>query len=275
MKRKKDGDITQIEDDCLAVLAFIAYRLHKNIPKKRLCDVLGQTTRLDEDTKTQIKRAGWWEFKFSNMHFAFKRSEGMEIQGLVLEQTNTKGAQSAPGVQARLQDYAIKYFFNDFDKCVKLARAALDKDLPIDVEKAIFGDTKGNPSHSYMSSEEIDAVENRSPEGLKKLRKHWYLERDSSLPKEAKRIFLKKHGELFCEICGIRPVVTYGHPLVDAHHKLPLSKYAKNGKINTGPSDFSILCPNCHRAVHKQEDCDIDAVRDALPSGGIIFRKKT
>ena len=82
------------------------------------------------------------------------------------------------------------------------------------------------------------------------------------------------HGELFCESCGLRPVPTYGHPLVDAHHRLPLSQYAAAGKMSTAPSDFAILCPSCHRAVHKHMDCDIKAVKAALPKGGVVFKAR-
>jgi 5-methylcytosine-specific restriction endonuclease McrA len=268
--RRRERKVSQIEDECLACLAFFAYRT-KRATKKELCRVLALTTRLTEDTEDS-KRAGWWEFKFSNTHFAFKPLEGKMINGILFEPSNAKGAESSPGGQANIREFALNYFLNDFDRCVAMARAALDKPLPADIEEAVFGSTSGNPAKSYLTQAEAEAIEKRSQEGARRLRQHWYIERDSSLPKEAKRIFEKKHGELFCEICGIRPVATYGHPLVDAHHKLPLSKYAENGKINTQPSDFSILCPNCHRAVHKQEDCDINEVINKLAAKGIIFR---
>lgn len=269
--RRKERKVSQIEDECLACLAFFAYRT-KRTTKKELCRVLALTTRLTEDTEDS-KRSVWWNYKFSNMHFAFKSLEGKILKGVLFGRSDNKGAESNPGVQAGIRDYSLDYFLNDFDRCVTMARTALDKPLPDDIEEAVFGSTTGNPAKSYLTQDEADSIEKHSPEGVRKLRQHWYLERDSSLPRKAKEAFIILHGELFCEACGIRPVATYGHPLVDAHHKLPLSKYAENGKMNTGPSDFSILCPNCHRAVHKQEDCDINEVIKKLNNSGVVFRK--
>jgi len=271
MKRKKVRDASLIQDECLACLAFFAYRTERTT-RSELVKILAQTTRLDEPTKKE-SREGWWKFKFDNMHFAFKQLEGESIRGSTMTKTDKGGAESGKGVQENIKKYALNYFLNDFTLCVDLARRALDAPLPVNLDVAIFGDSDGLSSHSYLSPGDIQVMEEASPEGVLKLRQHWYLERDSSLPRKAKEAFIIKYGELFCEVCGIRPVATYGHPLVDAHHKLPLSKYSENGKINTAPSDFSILCPNCHRAVHKQEDCDINEVVKKLNNSGIVFRK--
>ena len=272
MKRKKAGDPSLIEDECLACLAFFAYRTERTA-RNELVKILAQTTRLNEPTERE-SREGWWKFKFDNMHFAFKQLEGENVRGTVMTKTDKGGAESGKGVQENIKKYALNYFLNDFTLCVDLARRALDAPLPVNLDIAIFGDSDGLSSHSYLSPGDIQVMEEASPEGVRKLRQHWYLERDSSLPRKAKEAFIILHGELFCEVCGIRPVATYGHPLVDAHHKLPLSKYVESGKINTSPSDFSILCPNCHRAVHKQEDCDINQVEKNLKQNGILFKKK-
>jgi len=45
--------------------------------------------------------------------------------------------------------------------------------------------------------------------------------------------------------------------------------------MSTTPSDFAILCPSCHRAVHKHEDCDVDAVKKGLSGKGMLFRPLT
>ena len=86
-KRRKERDTSQIEDECLACLAFIAYRTRRTT-KRELCKVLAVTTRLTDDTEDE-KRSGWWEYKFSNMHFAFKPLEGRVINGVLLEPSAT------------------------------------------------------------------------------------------------------------------------------------------------------------------------------------------
>ena len=272
MKRKKARNPSLIQDECLACLAFFAYRTER-ITRKELVKVLAQTTRLDEPTKKD-KREKWWKFKFDNIHFAFKSLEGENIRGRVLKNTQKGGAESGAGVQENIKKFALNYFLTDFPLCVDLARRALDAPLPRDVELAIFEDTDGLSAHSYMSPGDIQVMEEASPEGVKKLRQHWYLERDSKLPRKAKEAFIALNGELYCEVCGLRPVPTYGYPLVDAHHKLPLSKYASLGKISTTPADFAILCPSCHRAVHRLQDCDLQELVKKLGVNGIIFRDK-
>ncbi len=270
-RRRKERSITLIEDECLACLAFFAYRTER-ATRPELVRALALSTRLDEPTKGS--REGWWKFKFDNIHFAFKSLEGKTVRGHILSKTSKGGAESAAGVQENIKNFALNYFQNDFGLCVELARRALDTPLPDALEKAVFEGTDGSPSRGYLSPGDVQALEEASPEGVRKLRQHWYLERDSSLPRKAKEAFEARHGELFCEACGLRPVPTYGHPLVDAHHRLPLSQYAAAGKMTTAPSDFAILCPSCHRAVHKHEDCDVDAVKAALPKGGVVFKAR-
>jgi hypothetical protein len=251
------------------MLGFFAYRTGR-VDRKQLVAAFALATRLDEPTKGS--REGWWKFKFDNIHFAFKSLEGKAVRGHVLSKTSKGGAESAAGVQENIKNFALNYFQNDFGLCVELARRALDAPLPDALEKAVFEGTEGSPSRGYLSPGDVQALEEASSEGVRKLRQHWYLERDSSLPRKAKEAFEALHGELFCEACGLRPVPTYGHPLVDAHHRLPLSRYAAAGKMTTAPSDFAILCPSCHRAVHKHEDCDVDAVKKSLSKHRLVFR---
>ncbi len=271
MKQKRtERAINLIEDECLACLGFFAYRTER-AKREDLVESFAMTTRRDEPTAAE-KRKGWWGFRFDNVHYAFKSMEGTKVRGHMLVKTDKKGAKSSDAVQEGIERYALSYFLHNFPLCVELARRALDMPLPVELERAIFEDAHGAPSRSYLSPGDIQAMEVASPEGVRKLRQHWYLERDSSLPRKAKEAFEARHGELFCEGCGLRPVPTYGHPLVDAHHRLPLSQYAASGKMTTAPSDFAILCPSCHRAVHKHEDCDLDAVKKSLSRQGIIFR---
>jgi len=270
MKRKqKVRDKSLIEDECLACLGFFAYRTGR-VERKDLVAAFALTTRLDEPTKGS--REGWWKFKFDNIHFAFKKMEGADVRGHLMSKTNKGGAESSEAVQRNIRENAMKYFLHDFSLCVEMARQALDAPLPPKLDLAVFEASEGVPASSYLSPGDVQALESASPEGIRKLRQHWYLERDSSLPRKAKEAFMALHGELFCESCGLRPVPTYGHPLVDAHHRLPLSRYAVAGKMNTVPSDFAILCPSCHRAVHKHEDCDVEAVKVGLARQGLVRR---
>ena len=42
---------------------------------------------------------------------------------------------------------------------------------------------------------------------------------------------------------------TYGVEIIVAHHVVPLADTKGMSRTST-PSDFAMLCPTCHRAVH-------------------------
>jgi 5-methylcytosine-specific restriction endonuclease McrA len=87
-------------------------------------------------------------------------------------------------------------------------------------------------------------------EGGKVLRTHLRTERDGKAALQAKALARKraKNGKLTCEACACVPEDDYrGLDLIEAHHRIPLSR----GIRATKPEDFAMLCPCCHRAVHK------------------------
>ena len=72
---------------------------------------------------------------------------------------------------------------------------------------------------------------------------------------------LFKFKQAKCECCGLEPSLHYGYfgpdeqaPL-DVHHAKPLHSLAEGEtKRYSIPDDFMILCPTCHRMIHKQKD---------------------
>ena len=94
-------------------------------------------------------------------------------------------------------------------------------------------------------------------EGGKVLRTHLRTERDGNAARLAKELARKrsKNGKLTCEACGCVPEDDYRDlDLIEAHHRVPLSR----GIRITKPEDFAILCPCCHRAVHRLINRGID-----------------
>jgi hypothetical protein len=103
--------------------------------------------------------------------------------------------------------------------------------------------------------EALEAARGKSgTEGARKLYTHYKRERDSSLGKAAKKAFRAKNGKLCCEACGFEPEPIFGFEIIEAHHRLPLSQ-SPEGRLTT-PEDFILLCPSCHRAIHKIADCN-------------------
>lgn len=87
-------------------------------------------------------------------------------------------------------------------------------------------------------------------EGGKALRTHLRTERNRRAVHMAKEQARKltRNGKLACDTCGCVPEDDFGGlDLIEAHHRVPLSR----GIRETKPEDFVMLCPCCHRAVHK------------------------
>lgn len=92
-------------------------------------------------------------------------------------------------------------------------------------------------------------------EGRPKLVQHVKKERGKGLARAKKAQFKRLHdGKLFCERCGIDPVVTYetthGEACIEVHHHAVQVKDMDDGH-NTKLEDLQCLCANCHRLVHR------------------------
>lgn len=88
-------------------------------------------------------------------------------------------------------------------------------------------------------------------EGDAKMRQHLTIERCSKAAIVAKNLARIKTGTITCETCQITPAITYGYELIDCHHIIPLSD-TKGMSRKPSERDFAMLCPTCHRAVHKE-----------------------
>lgn len=88
-------------------------------------------------------------------------------------------------------------------------------------------------------------------EDLAKLREHKRIERNRKLADQAKKI----HGYA-CQACGFDYSLKYGeigYRYIEAHHLTPLHEL-KGEKVTLNPkTDFSVLCSNCHRMIHRSE----------------------
>lgn len=108
-------------------------------------------------------------------------------------------------------------------------------------------------SHWQIKSEGPDQADPNPgfKEGDKRERLHIRRERNRMLVETAKRLFIDKHGRLFCEACGFDAHEAYGldqKALIEAHHKIAISEL-ESGSY-TRVEDLAMLCPNCHRVVH-------------------------
>ena len=108
-------------------------------------------------------------------------------------------------------------------------------------------DDPNAPSYDNLS---IDHSINPKLEGKPVLRKHYVRERDHTLRERKLDEVSKIYGSVFCYCCGTDGTL-YGDiklRIFEVHHHIPLSKY--DGAEITNLSEVSVLCANCHRAVH-------------------------
>ncbi|MDE5097826.1 MAG: DUF3578 domain-containing protein [Trichodesmium sp. St16_bin4-tuft] len=86
-------------------------------------------------------------------------------------------------------------------------------------------------------------------EDLTKYRIHKVAERNQSLSKRVKQL-----QGYTCKACGFNFEAQYGEigkNFIEAHHTVPISKLKKT-KIQLDPTqDFTVLCSNCHRMIHR------------------------
>lgn len=90
---------------------------------------------------------------------------------------------------------------------------------------------------------------------------HRRIERNSS-----HSLKVKKAQGTICKACDTDPTSIYGelgNSMVDAHHLAPLSSLNEGESVTFDiHKDFAVLCPNCHRAIHRMADVgDIEGLR--------------
>jgi len=98
----------------------------------------------------------------------------------------------------------------------------------------------------------------------KRYRQHRTIERQAS---HAKKV--KKAQGYRCRACEREMVEVYGTlatEMIDAHHLTPLSTLADGQTVTFDPLvDFAVLCPSCHRAIHRLPDpSDLAALRGLI-----------
>lgn len=106
----------------------------------------------------------------------------------------------------------------------------------------------------------LSSEESQYQEGDRKYVSHLIAERNRSVVKD-----LKDTQKWICDICSLDFSIQYGVDYIEAHHKIPISTFSAKQTVNI--SDFALLCPNCHKAVHiymKTEGLDYDEIKNLL-----------
>ena len=110
-------------------------------------------------------------------------------------------------------------------------------------------------------------------EGRVLVRLHSYRERDRKLVYDAKALFKKSHGRLYCECCGFEAGRFYGdrgEDRIHAHHRTPVEELLPDSV--TRAEDLAMVCPNCHDIIHaKRPWISVEDLKEQLVKSGHHF----
>lgn len=119
--------------------------------------------------------------------------------------------------------------------------------------RAAAADGDGLPPEEY----EAEAVEGRIL-----FRWHRARERNPAVVKRKKASVLRRTGRLACEVCDVDFSERYGdlgEGFIECHHTLPL---ATGSPRITRLADLAVVCPNCHRMLHRaKEPLSVESLR--------------
>ena len=262
---------------CLAYFATVASRCGRTKVQRALADCTRRT-----ETPDAKSCYNWWNSKLANIQYAFYfnglngatihqiptiRKKGKGRSGLSKDQEGMKLSKA----QISINTFALNYFQHDLDLCKKLALTYIDDGSRLipEVNEALFGFEAEDEELIDREDTALvleQALSGRAGiEGARKLALHYRRERDAVLSRDAKAAFARGNGgKLFCQACGVEPLKVYGVEVIEAHHRIPLSK-SEEGRV-TEIADLIMLCPNCHRAVHRIPDCEFDVLKARVKS---------
>lgn len=104
----------------------------------------------------------------------------------------------------------------------------------------------------YQSDRPLVDLEASVLEGEPRMHLHFRRERSGALVDQKRARARNSAGQLECEVCGFVTQLTYPELEVDiceVHHCKPLGELEEATESRL--QDLAILCPNCHRAIHR------------------------
>lgn len=102
------------------------------------------------------------------------------------------------------------------------------------------------------TEDDQEEIEYKDFENLNKFRFHKRIERNYKLTKKVKKI----QGHI-CKACGLDFESIYGEigeNYIEAHHLIPIATLTGDRIKLDARTDFTVLCANCHRMIHRLDD---------------------
>ena len=134
----------------------------------------------------------------------------------------------------------------------------------LDLYARLAGEGGWDAEDSIMQDAKDDGIAGDGLVQAKRYRQHRAIERQASHSKK-----VKAAQGCRCRACELEMSEVYGDlatGMIDAHHLTPLAGLADGQVVTFDPIiDFAVLCPNCHRAIHRLDDpSDLGALRGLI-----------
>ena len=176
-------------------------------------------------------------------HFAPSRFVGYKDNTLLKHQNNQEkdGKKTTPAIthilDSRIYDSRLDKAYLNYCEWLGVTPSKNKRSFWV-LDNELIGELTSEPFH----------------EGGRRMITHLVRERNNKVVKETKRIFKLSHGgRLYCEVCGFDFSAKYGKigdDFIEAHHKVELSSI--EGEHEVKPSDFIMVCSNCHSMLHRE-----------------------
>jgi hypothetical protein len=131
-----------------------------------------------------------------------------------------------------------------------------------------YRSTQVRPTAPLESVAVIPDVDPSIMEGNPELVAHIRRERSPALVKAKLQKVRAESGRLECACCGFDAKVAFpglGFPIVEVHHRTSLATY--EASMPTSLDDLAVLCPTCHRALHRAGDVTVEAFTETYFPG--------
>jgi len=198
--------------------------------------------------KVMISR--WNSFFDLNLKYCIIPSKGWNSFCLVELKSNVQYDPGSDMGQVRKFELIRELTnYDHYQSNVGISRVSSEKitgldEMINDYESGLF---KGSKIQTSPNDPELECYEGKQK---KLLEEHLRRERNSKF--RIKYRILNRHVSN-CSSCGLMAMNIFGlndnHSFLELHHIEPL-KYRKGSNITTS-KDVTLLCPNCHKAIHK------------------------
>ncbi|WP_417469700.1 MrcB family domain-containing protein [Maricaulis sp.] len=119
------------------------------------------------------------------------------------------------------------------------------------------------PIEDIVRDATIDGLENEALTQQKRYVLHKTVERNPSHARKVKAHF-KTDICMGCYESMTEKYGDLGKTLLEAHHLIALNTLATGQWVSYRVTDFALLCPSCHRAIHKIGPSELNSLRDLV-----------